>query len=130
MLYRKLPKKLQRKLLSLHTTQVEVIRQCQRETEKWEAGDVLWVFKFFRVGDEALDGGNDFQDSAALTALTAFSHIDKHYTYTLPQEADQSANQDRDEDGNMRDDNSDGGSEHEASDDVNLESAPSFVQIN
>jgi len=76
------------------------------------------------------DGGNNFQDSAALTALATFSHIDKHYTYTLPQETDQSTNQDRDDDGNMCDDNTDGGSEHEASDDVNLESAPSFVQIN
>ena len=55
----------------------------------WEAGDLLRVFKFFRVGDEVLDVGDNFQVSAVLTALTTFSHIDKHYTYTLPQEADQ-----------------------------------------
>ena len=55
---------------------------------------------------------------------------DKHYTYTLPQETDQSTNQDRDDDGNMCDDNTDRGSEHEAPYDVHLESALSFVQIN
>ena len=47
-------------------------------------GYILWVFKFFRVGDEALDNGDSFDDlaAAALTALTTFSHVDKHYTYT------------------------------------------------
>jgi len=78
-----------------------------RERE-WEAGDILWVFKFFNVGDEALGSGDSFFDSAALTALATFSHVDKHYTYTLPQEPDQVVGQENSEDGSMCDDNSDG----------------------
>merc|ERR1711966_603028 len=64
-------------------------RTVPKREREWEAGDILWVFKFFRVGDEALDSGDSFDDSAALTASTTFSHVDKHYTYTLPQEPDQ-----------------------------------------
>ena len=59
-----------------------------------------------------------------------FSHVDKHYMYTLPQEPDQVVGQENGEDVSMCDDNSDGGSEHEESSDENLEDMPSFVQIN
>merc|ERR1711906_52560 len=100
----------------------------KRERES-EAGDILWVFKFFRVEDEALDSGGSFDDSAALTVLTTFSHVDKHYAYTLPQEPDQIVDQENGEDGSMCDENSDGGSEHEKSSDEHLEDMPSFVQI-
>merc|ERR1711906_95262 len=88
----------------------------KRERES-EAGDILWVFKFFRVEDEALDSGDSFDDSAALTALTTFSHVDKHYTYTLPQEPDQVVDQENGEDGSMCGENSDGDGEHEESSD-------------
>ena len=64
-----------------------------------------------------------------LQYLITFSHVGKHYTYTLPQEPDQLADQERHEDESMCDDNSDGGSEYDASNDRNLESMPSFVQI-
>merc|ERR1711966_213103 len=101
----------------------------KRERE-WEVGDILWVFKFFKVGDEALGSGDIFDDSAALTSLTTFSHVDKHYTHTLPQEPGQVVGQENGEDGSMCDDNSDGGSVHEESSDKNLEDMPSFVQIN
>ena len=66
---------------------------------------------------------------AALTALTRFSHVDKHYTYTLPQEPDQVVGQENGEDGSMCDGNSDGGSEHKESSDESLGDMPSFVQI-
>ena len=66
---------------------------------------------------------------AALTALTPFSHVDKHYTYTLPQEPDQAVDQEGGEDGSMCDINSDGDSECDASSDRNLETMPLFVQI-
>ena len=47
-----------------------------------EAGDILDYFKFLTV----VDGANaEICDSAALSALTSFTVIDKHYTYTLPQ---------------------------------------------
>jgi len=104
-------------------------RAVPKREREWEAGDILWVFKFFRVGDEALDKGVSFDDSAALTALTMFSHVDKHYTYTLPQEPDQAVDQEGGEDGSMCDVNCDGNSECDDSSDRNLETVPSFVQI-
>ena len=64
--------------------------------------------KFFRVGDKALDSSDSFDDLAALTALTTFSHVDKNYTYTLSQEPDQVVDQENGENGSMRDDNSGG----------------------
>ena len=83
------------------------IKIAQMLTKKfWE--NILWVFKFFKSGDEALGSGDSFDDSAALTALTTFSHVDKNYTYTLPQEPDQVVDQENGENGSMRDDNSGG----------------------
>jgi len=104
-------------------------RAVPKREREWEAGDILWVFKFFRVGDEALDNGDSFDDSAALTPLTTFSHVNKHYTCTLPQEPDQVVHQEGGEDGSMCDVNSDGDGVCDESSDRNLETMPSFVQI-
>ena len=93
------------------------------------SGDILQVLKFFRVEDEALDSGDSFNDSPALTALTAFSHVDKHYMCTLPQEPDQEVDQKSGENESMCDVNSDRGSECEGSSDRNPETMPSLVQI-
>ena len=78
-------------------------RAVPKREQEWEAVDILWVFKFFRVEDEALDSGDNFDDATALTALTTFSHVDKHYTYTLPQEPDQVVDQEGGENGSMCD---------------------------
>ena len=103
-------------------------RAVPKKEREWEASDILWAFKFFRVGDEALDSGDSFDDSARLTALTMFSHVDEHCTHTLPQERDQGG-QGGGEDGTVCDDNYDADSDYEESSNKNLDKMPSFVQI-
>ena len=41
------------------------------------------VFKPVRIGDKTIGSDNIFNDLGALTALTTFNCVNKHYTYTL-----------------------------------------------
>ncbi len=46
---------------------------------------------FMRVVDNAFELNNEIAESASLTVLTSFNHVDEHYTYTLPQGDDVTA---------------------------------------
>ena len=87
------------------------------------------VFKPFRVGDETLGSDDRFNDSGALTALTTFNCVDKHYTYTLLQETNQLANEENINNESMCNDDIDECDEDKMSHGKNLETMPSFVQI-
>ena len=84
----------------------------------------------FRVGDSNHNGGDKFRDKSALNALQAFKRIDPHYTYTLIQEVDESAQADASGSGNVSDcepgDNSDS---QGAGNNEELENRPRFVEI-
>ncbi len=47
----------------------------------FELGDLLAIFKFFRVVAE--NGSKEIRDSAALAITLSFRSISEHYTYTL-----------------------------------------------
>ena len=47
----------------------------------FELGDLLAIFKFFRVVAE--NGSKEIRDSAALAITSSFGSISEHYTYTL-----------------------------------------------
>ena len=59
------------------------VKGYSETTRIHEVGDILDYFKFFRVIDGGL-ASDEVCDTAALTALSSFSAIDPHYTYTLP----------------------------------------------
>jgi hypothetical protein len=53
----------------------------------FEPGDLLDLFKFFRVVVE--NGTEEIRDSSALTIASSFWSISEHYTYTLCKDENQ-----------------------------------------
>ena len=48
---------------------------------EWEAGDLLELFRLFKILRAASEGRED--DNASLTTLGSFNKDDTHYTYTV-----------------------------------------------
>jgi len=101
-----------------------------KRDREWDAGDILWLFNWFRVGNESYDSGDKFHDKSALNALQTFEHVDPHFTYTLIQEVDESEKEGASGSGNVSDCEPDGNSDGQgAGNNEELEDEPRFVKI-
>ena len=99
-----------------------------------QEGDILHIFRYFRVVDGAFDANGDKVELAALTTLSSFKTGDAHYTYTL-KATDNSHDSNEEQEGNreaVSDDQLLGGLALEDNDIVppeETEDGPRFVSV-
>ena len=61
-----------------------------KQDREWTAGDLLELFRLFKIVGVAFEGREEVCDNASLAALGSFKTVNTHYTYTVPKDINES----------------------------------------